>query len=106
MKGYKCSTCSFILCDICTSLIISGYYSNDKHRHPLVLLEKEKKTKCNLCNIKINNFCFHCEECNFTNCINCYIPNITEKIREKKKEEDKEKQNLIHEHNLVFLEIV
>ena len=106
VKGYKCSTCSFILCDICTSLIISGYYSNDKHRHPLVLLEKEKKTKCNLCNININNFCFHCEECNFTNCINCYIPNITEKIREKKKEEEKEKQTLIHEHNLVFLEIL
>ena len=106
VRGYKCDTCSFILCDICTSLILSGYYSNDRHRHPLVLMEKDNSTKCNICNLNINNYCFHCEECNFTNCINCYIPKINEKIKEKKTEEETERQNLFHEHNLTFLKKV
>ena len=102
IRGYKCDTCSFILCDICSSLILSGYYSNDRHRHPLVLMEKDNNIKCNICNINITNYCFHCEECNFTNCINCYIPKINEKIKEKKTEEEIEKQNLFHEHNIAF----
>ena len=102
VRGYKCDTCSFILCDICSSLILSGYFSDDRHRHPLVLMEKDNNTKCNICNKNINNYCFHCEECNFTNCINCYIPKINEKIKEKKTEEETEKQNLFHEHNLIY----
>ena len=106
VRGCKCDTCSFILCDICTSLILSGYYSNDRHRHPLVLMEKDNNTKCNICNLNIKNFCFHCEECNFTNCINCYIPKINEKIKEKKTEEETEKQNLFHEHNITFSKVV
>ena len=105
VRGCKCDTCSFILCDICTSLILSGYYSNDRHRHPLVLMEKDNNTKCNICNLNIKNFCFHCEECNFTNCINCYIPKINEKIKEKKTEEETEKQNLFQEHNISFSKI-
>jgi hypothetical protein len=102
VKGYKCDICSFILCDICSSLITSAYFSNDKHRHPLVLIKIDNDTKCNICNININNYCFHCNECNFTNCIDCYIPKITEKIKEKKKEEETEKQSSFHEHILIF----
>ena len=56
-KGYKCDTCSFILCDICTSLVLSSHFSNEKHRHSLILMEK--KTKCDTCQRYINNFYFH-----------------------------------------------
>ena len=100
-KGYKCDTCSFILCDICTSLVLSSHFSNEKHRHSLILMEK--KTKCDTCQRYINNFCFHCEECDFSNCINCYIPQIKDKIQEKKKEEESEKQNIFHEHYLTYI---
>ena len=100
-KGYKCDTCSLILCDMCTSLVLSSHFSNEKHRHSLILMEK--KAKCDACQKYINNFCFHCDECDFSNCINCYIPQIKDKIKEKKKEEESEKQNNFHEHYLTFI---
>ena len=100
-KGYKCDKCSFILCDMCISLVLSSHFSNEKHRHSLTLMEK--KTRCDTCQRYINSFCFHCEECNFSNCINCYIPQLKDKIKEKKKEEESEKQNNFHEQYLTFI---
>ena len=89
-KGHICNFCPLIICDKCVKMIISQYYSSDKHRHSLVL-KVINNYKCGLCNkTKFpNNFCFYCDECNFGICLSCYLPS------------NKNEDDQIHEHSLL-----
>jgi hypothetical protein len=76
IKGHKCNSCPLRICDECVNLLISHFYSTDKHNHPLVLKEKDNY-QCDSCkrsNGFKNNFCFYCDQCNFGICLECYIP--------------------------------
>ena len=92
-KGYKCENCSLKVCNKCVKSVISHYYSNDKHRDSLVLLENNNWI-CDICknqnNFFQNNFCFYCDKCNFGICIHCFCP-------KNRKEED-----MFHEHPLIY----
>ena len=76
-NGRKCKICQFSICPSCVSSVVSNYYSNDMHKHPLVLESKEKYF-CQACkknsDLLNNKFCFHCKECNFSVCIKCFCP--------------------------------
>ena len=73
--GNKCCNCSLIICDECSKLIISNYYLPNKHKHPLILLEKNI-FKCGICgNIDNRKFNFYCDECNYGICPQCYSVN-------------------------------
>ena len=59
IKGHKCNSCPLRICDECVNLLISHFYSTDKHNHPLVLKEKDNY-QCDSCkrsNGFKNNFC-------------------------------------------------
>ena len=91
LKGHKCNLCPLKICEQCVYSVVSHYYSNDKHRHSLVLVEK-RNYQCDECkksNGFKNKFCFYCEECDFGICLDCFIPR-------KKDEEDQ-----IHEHLII-----
>ena len=90
LKGHKCNQCPLRICDECIYPLISNFYANDKHRHPLILKEKNNYQcyECKRSNGFKTKFCFYCEKCNFGICIDCFIP--------VKKEEEP-----IHEHLLI-----
>jgi hypothetical protein len=89
-KGHICNFCPLIICDKCVKMIITQYYSSDKHRHSLVL-KIINSYKCELCKKKEfpNNFCFCCDECNFRICLSCFLPN------------NKNEDDQIHDHSLL-----
>lgn len=74
VEGYKCDQCSLAICDNCTKLIITHYYSSYQHQHKLILLRREN-WKCNICQkaFEFNSVCFWCEECKYGICVKCYI---------------------------------
>ena len=92
-KGYKCNICQLRICDKCVKSLIKNFYSNEKHKHTLLLKEKDNY-QCDICkkykDFK-NKFCFYCEECNYGICLDCFIP-------ESKNVEEEEK---LHEHPLI-----
>ena len=71
--GFKCEQCSLIICEACFKLIIYNKNLNDKHIHPLLLIEKNDLS-CNKCNNSKDIFYFCCDECNFRLCRQCFLP--------------------------------
>ena len=97
-KGYKCSLCPLIICDQCASLVRTNHFSNEKHRHPMCLLN-EDNCKCNICKkdlISEKNFYFNCKKCNYNVCLKCYYP-------QRKEEKDEEEEESLHEHPLEYV---
>ena len=97
IKENKCSLCPLIICDQCASMIGTNHFSNDKHRHPMCLLN-EDNCKCNVCKkdlISEKNFYFNCKKCNYNICLKCYNP-------QRKEEKDEEEESL-HEHPLEYV---
>ena len=91
-KGNKCNSCSFKMCENCVYLVVRQYYSSERHRHNLVIKEKDNY-KCDVCKRNSefrNKFCFYCDECNYGICLECFIPQI------------KNKEESIHEHPLKY----
>ena len=72
--GFMCEECSLIICEACFKLVISNKNLNDKHMHPLLLIEKNDLS-CNKCNNSKNIFYFCCDECNFRLCPHCFLSN-------------------------------
>ena len=96
-KGYKCSLCPLIICDQCASMIRTNHFSNDKHKHPMCLLN-EDNCKCNVCKknlISEKNFYFNCKKCNYNICLKCYYP--------QRNEEKEEEEESLHEHPLEYV---
>ncbi len=80
------------MCENCVCILVPYYYSFDKHKHNLMIKEKENY-KCDICKRTSgfkNKFCFFCDECNFGICLECFIP------------QNKNEKEKVHEHPLKF----
>lgn len=73
MSGYECQNCPIVLCINCSDAIFIRKNSHNLHEHDLNLKFREDWF-CNLCESEFENCTsFHCEECDFDACYECYF---------------------------------
>ena len=71
--GYKCKDCPIVLCLNCSDRIFYGDKNKQIHQHELFLVDRNN-WNCQICKkYKTENASFHCNQCNFECCDECFL---------------------------------
>ena len=115
--GYKCEDCPIALCLNCSDKMFYGNKNKQIHQHELFLKDRNN-WNCQICKkYKTENASFHCNQCNFECCDECYMgpqqgyqfqnePNMQQNYQQTQpgynQNQEQENYESFHEHPLNY----